>query len=53
MVKNDNLLNLINKKKTIVGIFGLGYIGLPRAIQFLNAGFNVIGFDRDKNKINK
>ena len=33
--------------------FGLGYIGLPRAIQFLNAGFSVTGFDKDKNKIDK
>ena len=38
MVKKDNLLQIIKKKSTI-GIFGLGYIGLPRAIQFLNAGF--------------
>ncbi len=47
------LLNLINKKKATIGIFGLGYIGLPRAIQFLNAGFNVIGFDTDDEKIKK
>jgi len=53
MIKNDNLLNLINKKKTIIGIFGLGYIGLPRAIQFLNAGYKVTGFDKDKKKIKK
>ena len=33
------LLNIIKNKKAKIGIFGLGYIGLPRAIQFLNAGF--------------
>ena len=53
MIQNTKLRNLINKKKAIVGIFGLGYIGLPRAIQFLNAGFKVIGFDKDNDKINK
>ena len=53
MIKNDNLLSLINKKKILIGIFGLGYIGLPRAIQFLNAGYRVTGFDKDRNKINK
>ena len=53
MIKNNILLNLINKKKAIIGIFGLGYIGLPRAIQFLNAGFKVIGFDNDAEKIKK
>ena len=47
------LLNIIKKKKAKIGIFGLGYIGLPRAIQFLNAGFEVIGFDKDKAKIKK
>ncbi len=47
------LIHLINKKKAIIGIFGMGYIGLPRAIQFLNAGFKTIGFDIDKKKIEK
>jgi len=38
-------------KKAIIGIFGLGYIGLPRSIQFAKKGFQVIGFDIDKKKI--
>ena len=38
-------------KKAIIGIFGLGYIGLPRSIQFAKKGFKVIGFDIDKKKI--
>jgi UDP-N-acetyl-D-glucosamine dehydrogenase len=53
VIKNNKLLSLIDKKKTTIGIFGLGYIGLPRAIQFLNAGFKVIGFDKDNDKIKK
>jgi len=46
-------MKLIDNKKTIIGIFGMGYIGLPRAIQFLNAGFKVVGFDIDKKKNRK
>ena len=53
MIKKNKLYNLINKKKATIGIFGLGYIGLPRTIQFLNAGYRVIGFDKDNNKIKK
>ena len=50
---NNKLYDLIKKKKSTIGIFGLGYIGLPRTIQFLNAGYRVIGFDKDNDKIKK
>ena len=33
-----------------VGIIGLGYVGLPLAIEFCDAGFRVIGFDIDEKK---
>ncbi|WP_047980764.1 nucleotide sugar dehydrogenase [Ornithinibacillus contaminans] len=36
----------------IVGIIGLGYVGLPLAIQFVKQGFTVIGIDVDHQKIN-
>jgi UDP-N-acetyl-D-glucosamine dehydrogenase len=39
------------KNKAVVGVFGLGYIGLPRSIHFANAKTKVIGFDIDKKKI--
>jgi UDP-N-acetyl-D-glucosamine dehydrogenase len=48
-----NLKQKILQKKVLVGIFGLGYIGLPRCIQFSKKGFNIIGFDIDKMKIKK
>ena len=35
----------------MIGVFGLGYIGLPRCIQFARKGFKVIGFDIDLKKI--
>jgi len=41
------------EKKEVVGIIGLGYVGLPLAREFLKKGFQVIGFDVDKEKVNK
>lgn len=36
-----------------IGIVGLGYVGLPLAIEFLRKGFTVRGFDVDLFKVNK
>ena len=33
-----------------VGIIGLGYVGLPLALLFVDAGFPVTGFDIDSEK---
>jgi UDP-N-acetyl-D-glucosamine dehydrogenase len=41
----------IIQKKVTIGVFGLGYIGLPRCIQFAKKNFNVFGFDVDLKKI--
>ncbi len=45
------LKNLIITKKSKIGIFGLGYVGLPLALRFLSKNFNVYGFDISKKKI--
>jgi UDP-N-acetyl-D-glucosamine dehydrogenase len=34
-----------------IGVIGLGYVGLPRCLQFLKKGFTVYGFDTDLTKI--
>jgi UDP-N-acetyl-D-glucosamine dehydrogenase len=39
--------------KARVGIIGLGYVGLPLALAFVERGFNVIGFDVDRVKVEK
>jgi UDP-N-acetyl-D-glucosamine dehydrogenase len=41
----------IKKREACVGVIGLGYVGLPLVKTFLNAGFRVIGFDVDKDKV--
>ena len=45
------LLEKFTDKSAVIGIFGLGYVGLPLAIRFVDAGFSVIGFDIDEVKI--
>ncbi len=47
-----NLINKINDKSAKIGVIGLGYVGLPLAIEFVKAGFEVVGIDIDKIKIN-
>jgi len=49
--RKEALLSKIGDKSAVVGIIGLGYVGLPLAIHFCQAGFNVIGFDMDEDKI--
>ncbi|MDQ3516499.1 MAG: nucleotide sugar dehydrogenase [Gemmatimonadota bacterium] len=41
----DVLLGKIRERKACVGVVGLGYVGLPLAIEFAEAGFKVIGYD--------
>ena len=44
-------LQKIKEKKARIGIIGLGYVGLPLAIEFCKTGFQVTGLDIDKEKI--
>jgi UDP-N-acetyl-D-glucosamine dehydrogenase len=48
-----NLENRIKDKSAEIGIVGLGYVGLPLALAFVEAGFNVTGIDADKTRVNK
>jgi UDP-N-acetyl-D-glucosamine dehydrogenase len=41
----DELLSKIRDRRAVVGVVGLGYVGLPLAMEFAGAGFHVIGFD--------
>jgi len=45
------LIDKINNGTAIIGIYGLGYVGLPLAIRYADCGYKVIGFDVDQSKI--
>ena len=47
----ENLLNKIEKKEITVGVVGLGYVGLPLAVEKAKAGFKTIGFDVQEEKV--
>ena len=46
-----NLKEKIEARRARVGVIGLGYVGLPLAVEFARAGFDVTGFDVDTSKI--
>jgi UDP-N-acetyl-D-glucosamine dehydrogenase len=48
---SEVLREKIKQKKAKIGIIGLGYVGLPLAIEFARKGFQVHGVDLDVNKI--
>jgi UDP-N-acetyl-D-glucosamine dehydrogenase len=45
------LLSKIIERRAVVGVIGLGYVGLPLAVEFGRAGLRVIGFDLDESRI--
>ncbi len=42
----------ITSKNITVGVVGLGYVGLPLAVEYAAQGFTTIGIDVDENKVN-
>ncbi|WP_016956772.1 nucleotide sugar dehydrogenase [Catenovulum agarivorans] len=53
MNKTPGTLGKLANKQATIGIIGLGYVGLPLAMQFSRVGFKVVGFDIDKTKVEK
>ena len=51
-VLKQQLLDKINNKTAKVGVVGLGYVGLPLAVEKANAGYQTIGFDVQEEKVN-
>ena len=46
-----DLLTRIDQRDAHVCVVGLGYVGLPLAVAFAEAGFRVTGFDVDSGKV--
>lgn len=47
----QNLLRKIDKRTVRVGVVGLGYVGLPLAVEKAKAGFETVGFDVQAEKV--
>jgi len=45
------LLVKLKERRAVVGVIGLGYVGLPLAVEFARGGLKVIGFDLDKSRV--
>ncbi len=48
-----NLKDKIRDRRARVGVIGLGYVGLPLAVEFAKEGFDVTGFDVDVSKVDE
>ena len=46
-------LEKITNRSLRVGVIGLGYVGLPLATTFAEAGFHVTGIDTDQQKVDR
>ncbi|GGE05014.1 UDP-N-acetyl-D-glucosamine dehydrogenase [Marinithermofilum abyssi] len=47
----ENTLAKINDKSAVIGVVGLGYVGLPLAVEKAKAGYRVIGFDVQQKRV--
>ena len=53
MTVKEQLLERLHNREASIGIVGMGYVGLPLAVEFAEAGFNVIGLDVDSSKVDR
>lgn len=53
MSMKQALFDRLENRTAIVGIVGLGYVGLPLAVEFAEANFNVIGIDVTQRKVDQ
>ncbi|MFC2121396.1 nucleotide sugar dehydrogenase [Bacteroidota bacterium] len=50
MNNKEKILQKISTNSEVVGVIGLGYVGLPLAVNFAEAGIKVIGFEKNQEK---
>jgi UDP-N-acetyl-D-glucosamine dehydrogenase len=51
MSRLDDLRERIERREARIGVIGLGYVGLPLAVEFAKEGFEVTGFELDAEKV--
>jgi UDP-N-acetyl-D-glucosamine dehydrogenase len=47
----DELLEKLTGKTAVIGIFGMGYVGLPLMMRYTGVGYQVVGVDIDEQKV--
>ncbi len=47
----EQIIQKLESKNATLGVLGLGYVGLPLAVSYAQAGFKVIGFDLSEEKV--
>lgn len=52
MSTKETLTKKLKDKSAKIGILGMGYVGMPLAVVFAEAGFKVLGIDPDQRKVN-
>ena len=52
MLLEDKLIKKIDERDIVVGVVGLGYVGLPLAVEKAKAGYKTVGFDIQDKKVN-
>ena len=53
MAVKEDLLRKIRDKSARVAVLGMGYVGMPLAVAFAEAGFVVVGIDPDESKVTR
>jgi UDP-N-acetyl-D-glucosamine dehydrogenase len=48
---SSQLLDKIKERRAVVGVIGLGYVGLPLAVEFAHKSIKAIGFDVDSSRV--
>ncbi|WP_330949248.1 nucleotide sugar dehydrogenase [Virgibacillus sp. MG-45] len=49
----QQLLEKLNNKTAVIGVVGLGYVGLPLAVEKAKSGYHVIGFDIQQERVDE
>ncbi len=47
----NKLIGKLNDRSALIGIVGLGYVGLPLMLRFIESGYRVLGLDIDPKKV--
>ena len=50
---STDLIDRLRARAARLGVIGLGYVGLPLAVEFAKAGFTTVGFDVDEDKVRR